>query len=254
MSMELQPNSERGSFEDSAIVDGETVRERELDEILRRRQYASQHGMIGEDPDREDVRKSLVGLSLSGGGLRSGAFSLGVMQALYKRGVLPFIDYLSTVSGGGYAGAYFSSVSLLKRQGSVRSESSGDESSDSANSATRATNDAFPISPFPSGQQPPRMRKFIFSGSYLKKTWKFFNRHLVGLLLIWAVAFSALIAITSLTAWMFRCLDYPTSRAWLGALGFSGDTKLAFFPSFVLLWAWLVAWAISYFKYGHRSS
>jgi hypothetical protein len=45
-----------------------------------------------------------VGLALSGGGIRSAAISLGVLQALHTCGVLEHIDYLSTVSGGGYIG------------------------------------------------------------------------------------------------------------------------------------------------------
>jgi hypothetical protein len=47
----------------------------------------------------------LVGLALSGGGIRSAAFSMGVLQTLARSGLLPRIDYLSTVSGGGYIGA-----------------------------------------------------------------------------------------------------------------------------------------------------
>jgi hypothetical protein len=45
-----------------------------------------------------------VGLALSGGGIRSAAFSLGVLQALNQNDVIRSIDYLSTVSGGGYTG------------------------------------------------------------------------------------------------------------------------------------------------------
>jgi hypothetical protein len=44
------------------------------------------------------------GLCLSGGGIRSGTFALGVMQGLAHLGVLGKFDYLSTVSGGGYTG------------------------------------------------------------------------------------------------------------------------------------------------------
>ena len=47
----------------------------------------------------------LVGLALSGGGIRSAAFNMGVLQTLSFRGLLPRVDYLSTVSGGGYVGA-----------------------------------------------------------------------------------------------------------------------------------------------------
>jgi hypothetical protein len=45
-----------------------------------------------------------LGLSLSGGGVRSAAVSLGVLQALNHHNALRNVDYLSTVSGGGYMG------------------------------------------------------------------------------------------------------------------------------------------------------
>jgi len=48
----------------------------------------------------------LYGLALSGGGIRSATFNLGVMEALRNLDILRKIDYLSTVSGGGYTGAW----------------------------------------------------------------------------------------------------------------------------------------------------
>src|SRR5215467_4633059 len=48
----------------------------------------------------------LSALCLSGGGIRSATFSLGVMQALARHGLLKQFDYLSTVSGGGYIGSW----------------------------------------------------------------------------------------------------------------------------------------------------
>lgn len=50
-----------------------------------------------------------IGLALSGGGVRSATFSLGVLVALARRNVLPQFDYLSTVSGGGYVGSFLTS-------------------------------------------------------------------------------------------------------------------------------------------------
>lgn len=47
-----------------------------------------------------------IGLALSGGGIRSATFSLGVLIALGRRNLLPQFDYLSTVSGGGYLGSF----------------------------------------------------------------------------------------------------------------------------------------------------
>jgi hypothetical protein len=53
----------------------------------------------------------VVGLALSGGGIRSATFNLGLLQGLARLkdgAVLGFIDYLSTVSGGGYIGGAWS--------------------------------------------------------------------------------------------------------------------------------------------------
>jgi hypothetical protein len=55
-------------------------------------------------PDSRDLNLT-NGLALSGGGIRSAAFNLGVLQALKKKRVFEQIDYLSTVSGGGYIGS-----------------------------------------------------------------------------------------------------------------------------------------------------
>ena len=52
--------------------------------------------------------KELAGIALSGGGIRAATSGLGVLQALRKMGILPVFDYLSTVSGGGFAGSWWS--------------------------------------------------------------------------------------------------------------------------------------------------
>jgi predicted acylesterase/phospholipase RssA len=63
----------------------------------------------------EDPRSTLVGLALSGGGIRSATFALGVLQRLHEMGLLPIFDYLSTVSGGGFIGGWWSA--WLSRRG-----------------------------------------------------------------------------------------------------------------------------------------
>lgn len=50
--------------------------------------------------------EDLIGLALSGGGIRSATFNLGVLQRLQELDLLREVDYLSTVSGGGYVGAW----------------------------------------------------------------------------------------------------------------------------------------------------
>lgn len=63
----------------------------------RAREFAELGLRAGEQP---------TALCLSGGGIRSAAFSLGVIQAFAEVGLLKRFNYLSTVSGGGYIGGW----------------------------------------------------------------------------------------------------------------------------------------------------
>ncbi|QYZ66694.1 MAG: hypothetical protein HPY30_12300 [Gammaproteobacteria bacterium (ex Lamellibrachia satsuma)] len=80
-----------GAFSDEKIM------QEELDEYISKRRES--HGQT------EPTDKNLTGLALSGGGIRSATFCLGVMQALAREGIMKRFDYLSTVSGGGYIGS-----------------------------------------------------------------------------------------------------------------------------------------------------
>jgi len=53
------------------------------------------------------TKRDLFGIAFSGGGIRSATFNLGVLQALERLGVLRHVNYLSTVSGGGYIGSFW---------------------------------------------------------------------------------------------------------------------------------------------------
>lgn len=56
----------------------------------------------GTDPDAPPL-----GLAFSGGGIRSACFHLGFLEALGERDLLRQVDYLSSVSGGGYIASCF---------------------------------------------------------------------------------------------------------------------------------------------------
>lgn len=60
-------------------------------------------------------KQDTAALCLSGGGIRSSTFALGVMQGLAKNGLLAKFDYLSTVSGGGLSGGWLSA--WMRRDG-----------------------------------------------------------------------------------------------------------------------------------------
>lgn len=55
-----------------------------------------------------DCKEDFVGLALSGGGIRSATFNLGLLQGLHRLNLLRHFDYLTTVSGGGYIGSFWS--------------------------------------------------------------------------------------------------------------------------------------------------
>lgn len=89
------------------------VFENEVAAIKERRKKYNRPPIILEQEDlgrdgtpilRPTPASNVVGLALSGGGIRSSAFCLGAMQALHERGLIDKVDYLSTVSGGGYIG------------------------------------------------------------------------------------------------------------------------------------------------------
>lgn len=63
---------------------------------------------------------NLIGLALSGGGIRSASFNLGVIQSLAKQNLLGKFDYLSTVSGGGYIGSWLSAFIQRKAGGDAK--------------------------------------------------------------------------------------------------------------------------------------
>ncbi|HKE61596.1 MAG TPA: patatin-like phospholipase family protein [Nitrospira sp.] len=66
------------------------------------------------EPDRlaalykhiHNLPRKRTALCLSGGGIRSATFGLGVLQGLARQSLLKQFDYLSTVSGGGYIGSW----------------------------------------------------------------------------------------------------------------------------------------------------
>ncbi len=87
--------------------------------------------LVDSGSDSHKPKFPSISVALSGGGIRSATFSLGVIQALaqapstllgdppkvseqpgtvYRNSLLSRLDYLSTVSGGGYAGGFLMSL------------------------------------------------------------------------------------------------------------------------------------------------
>ncbi len=85
-----------------------------FDEVLAE-EYRALHPeehISAMDASRAHAAAGHAALCLSGGGVRSASFGLGVLQGLAEAGLLGGFDYLSTVSGGGYIGGWFSAWRL----------------------------------------------------------------------------------------------------------------------------------------------
>ena len=82
---------------DASQIGGAGINASEAAEVAARR---------GEIRPDGEVATDAVGLALSGGGIRSATFCLGVLQVLSARGLMKNFDFLSTVSGGGYTGSF----------------------------------------------------------------------------------------------------------------------------------------------------
>lgn len=106
-----------------------------------------------------------IGLALSGGGIRSATFSLGVVQVLAEKGLLNEVDFLSTVSGGGYTGSF-----LTQRLGNHEPQSEV----------------AAPHGPDPEPVRYLRQHAQFLSGN-LKQKWAMATATLAGMVLNWTV-------------------------------------------------------------------
>lgn len=101
-------------FRRQKIADGTVARLRDKfsakDCTIAQSQHNVERREKSSDRDLTGCANDLSAIALSGGGIRSAAFSLGVLQAfdrLSEHGephLIDAIDYLSTVSGGGYIG------------------------------------------------------------------------------------------------------------------------------------------------------
>ncbi len=75
--------------------------------LLKQRRNAPQAaGEESQGQSGDAVSQDRIGFALSGGGIRSATFCLGVFQRLAQSELLGKIDYISSVSGGGYFASF----------------------------------------------------------------------------------------------------------------------------------------------------
>ena len=94
---------------DNQVADFHTVFDREREIVGAQRQVRDSKGATRFSD------KYLTGISISGGGIRSASFAMGALEALDAAHLVEKLDYLSTVSGGGYTGASLTWFNRLAR-------------------------------------------------------------------------------------------------------------------------------------------
>jgi hypothetical protein len=106
------------------IAPFEKVLNVELSELDARRKKVFSNTGPGPDQTKSATEQAFafnaLGVGLSGGGIRSATLNLGILQGLAAKGLLPYVDYLSTVSGGGYIGTWLHGVIRRKSGGDPR--------------------------------------------------------------------------------------------------------------------------------------
>ena len=151
-------------------------------------------------------------LCFSGGGIRSATFGLGVLQGLAGRGLLPEFDYLSTVSGGGYLGGWFSA--WLKREADKlkgeRAAGGGDEREQAREDGKQATENiqrALNFPPAPKLQPEPEPVRHLRSysnymspklGLLSADTWTLVAIYFRNLFLNWLVLIPLILGVLAI--------------------------------------------------------
>ncbi|KAA3643874.1 MAG: hypothetical protein DWQ07_17310 [Chloroflexi bacterium] len=87
-----------------------------LPETAAQMQQPASLGRKSRNQAVDVVARNAIGLSHSGGGIRSGSFNLGMQQGLSRFGILPWVDYISSVSGGGFAAAALTTLLSKKTE------------------------------------------------------------------------------------------------------------------------------------------
>jgi hypothetical protein len=253
------PADSAGVTKGDAAKSGESVPRRISAKVItREREFiADRRAAAGEPADLGDS-----GLALSGGGIRSASFNLGVVQALIAGNAFSKIDYLSTVSGGGYLGGFLGSqfarrVEIAKPSDLTdRSPTPGAPKTDDDQRAPMASNqtaaydpDYSTIVPNPrTGRQPKAVRRLLRSGRYLKRVVPFLNRYLFGLGVLNLWIFCGIAALGAWTALLFRFIDQRNVIHFTHAIGLPGDVLRSFFPAWIACLTWFALWTIRYIK------
>ena len=236
-----QPLDEIEQLENAARERDEDVFREEWEYVHARRRSAGLKEGTNDSKagDGSNQPEAMVGLALSGGGLRSAMFNFGFLQALARRGVMRHVDFLSAVSGGSYTASH---VTALAHRWQQRKDN---PSSDHPVQRVDFHDDlADQLGYDADDKQTPRYR-FANAGGYLSRIGSFFSRYFRDMLASMALFLGLVGCVATLLALLWRSFDdreYRESILTAVGLEFWGrEVIIAFLPTIYMATLWLVA-------------
>ena len=250
------PNVNRYPWQDAFKEEKRSIRQR------RRIAFEIDNEPLPNEEDNIEL-ENLTGVSLSGGGIRSALFNDGLIQSLSHRGLLRYVDYLSTVSGGGYIGGHLVSCGVAKRtvdsneasgddQGNdlLHDSASGDdEQLDERSTIAECKTNSFHADErfWQLGKCPETGRvapdRLANAGGYLQKSTLFVAKYFTTQIFVFLVYFGLVGCIATLAALFWRSYDGEQFREiWklYGLNEWGGEMSLAFYPTIWLISIWIV--------------
>ena len=188
--------------------------------------------------------KKPAALCLSGGGIRSGTFALGLMQGFARHELLDKFHYLSTVSGGGYMGSWLAAWIHRHPEGlkgvTAELKNSGPR--------TKVDPDPEPI------RYLRRYTNFITPqvGALSADTWTFIGIYLRNLLLNWMVFIPLLLGVLMLPRLVVALTIAPPAQQSLLDL-IVPNFSFAGRYWFLALGLILIVWSMAYIMFNRPS-
>ena len=142
-------------------------------------------------------------LCLSGGGIRSATFGLGIMQGLARKQMLDKVHYISTVSGGGYIGSWLTAW-IYRSNNAAGVFKELEARTSTPRRADLAWNEPAPIRFLRaySNYLTPKL------GLFAADTWVLVATYLRNLLLNWLVFIPVMVAVAGVPCLYFALVRY----------------------------------------------
>ncbi|WP_182864838.1 hypothetical protein [Stieleria mannarensis] len=217
--------------------------------------------------DAHERPKNLIGLALSGGGIRSALYNDGFLQGLSHRGLLRYVDYLASVSGGGYIAGHL--IAQAEPHGEQDGNGEGKQGSSTSSADQTAgfhdddRDDEGRFKRWHLGRKPGTgevdSRRLAAVGGYLSRPMEVLPAYL------WSCFFSATFYIgicgilATLAALFWRSFDDPTFRAmYFEVLGIRAGNEflIALIPAILFLAVFVIleiAWSAFRWVMGENS-